>query len=233
MTVRAPAPPASRQRPIGELHSFLQDVAARGFAPRGILDVGAHKGSWTRGALAVFPATPAIVIEPLDEMEPYLQALTAELPPVYYVKAGAGRQSGVRLLTLYPDLSGSSFLPAAAAWETQRPTPLRSIDEILAERPDFHPDLVKLDTQGFELEALAGGATLFGRTELFIVETLLYEFLPGMPLTRQVIAFLAERGYEIYDVAEWHRRPRDGALAQIDFAFVRRDGPFRTSHAWD
>jgi FkbM family methyltransferase len=228
----ANAEPGTQKRPIGKLWSFVQDVKARGFEPRGIIDVGAHNGSWTRSALDLYPGTPVIMIEPLDEMEERLTRMVEEYPSCRYVKAGAGRQDGILLQTIWDDLTGCSFLPAPDPDEVQRPTEVKTIDGILGALPDFQPDFVKLDTQGFELEALSGADSLFGRTELFIVETLLYEFMPRLPITREVIAFMAERGYEIYDVTELHRRPFDGALAHIDFAFVKRDGRFRGSNKW-
>lgn len=227
------AEPGSRQRPIGKLWSVVEDIKARGFQPRGIIDVGAHRGTWTRGALRVYPGTPVLLIEPLEEMEGLLTEVVREFPFCHYVKAGAGRRDGELLQTIWQDdLSGCSFLPPPDPEEVQRPTVVRTIDGILSALPDFEPDFVKLDTQGFELEALHGAPSLFGRTELFIVETMLYEFMPAYPLAREVIAYMADRGYEIYDVTELHRRPFDGALAQIDFAFVKRNGRFRTSNQW-
>ena len=37
-------------------------------------------------------------------------------------------------------------------------------------------------------------------------------------------------GGVVYDIYGGHQRPLDGALAQVDLAFVREDGRFRTSH---
>jgi hypothetical protein len=91
---------------------------------------------------------------------------------------------------------------------------------------------VKLDIQGFELEALSGAQTTFGRTEVFILETSLFGFLPGQPVTREVISFMFDRGYELYDITDYLRRPYDGALAQVDLAFVKADGRFRTETKW-
>lgn len=222
---------------IGTLAGFLGDIRARGFKPRGIIDVGANRGDWTRLALSTFPEASVIMIEPQDEMEPYLSKLCGGVGGRHYVKAGAAREAGELVLTIWPDLAGSSFAPEVDSSQLksgkQRKTPVVTIDSLLCETyPKFVPDLIKLDVQGFELEALSGANTTFGRTEVFIVETSLFGILPGEPITREVISFMFERGYELYDITGYQRRPFDGALGQVDLAFVKSEGRFRSEARW-
>ena len=224
-------------RPIGILDCFLEDIKARGFSPRGIVDIGANRGDWTRQARLVFPDTPTLMIEPQAEMEIHLFKTTMELPDCHYVKAGVGREEGELVQTIWEDLAGSSFLPGADAEQlaagTQRKTKITTINTLLLDHyAALRPDLVKLDIQGFELEALSGASTLFGKTEVFILETSLFRFLPKMPITREVIAFMADRNYELYDITEYIRRPHDGALGQVDLAFVKSEGMFRKDSKW-
>ncbi len=94
------------------------------------------------------------------------------------------------------------------------------------------PQLAKLDIQGFELEALKGAKSLFGVTELFILEVSLYEFLPSSPVVSEVVAFMAARGYEVYDIPGFARRPFDSALGQIDLAFARKGGFLMARTDW-
>jgi FkbM family methyltransferase len=170
-------------------------------------------------------------------MESYLLPLTKEIPGCFYVKAGVGREDGELVQTVWKDLDGSSFLPETVGEELeagrQRKTKVLTIDTLLSGLyRDFNPDLVKLDIQGFELEALAGAQTTFGITEVYILETSLFGGIPGPPLTREVISFMSEREYELYDITEYLRRPLDGALGQLDLAFVKREGMFRTKSGW-
>lgn len=230
------ARPASPQRPIGELKSFLEDVKARRFLPFGILDVGANRGDWTRLALSIFPDARVILVEPQDEMEVVLKKFCAESASCQYVKAAVGRFEGSLVQTIWDDLAGSSFLPQSEpsklAAGKQRLTKVTTINEVLTQNIGFQPDLVKLDIQGFELEAMSGGSKLFGATELFILETSLFPFMEGQPVTREIVEFMHERGYELYDVIEYIRRPYDGALGQVDLAFAKRDGILRADNRW-
>jgi hypothetical protein len=89
-----------------------------------------------------------------------------------------------------------------------------------------------LDIQGFELEALSGATSIFGQSEILIVETSLFEFGPRSPIARDVIAFMGERGYEIYDLAGFIRRPYDGALGQMDVVFAKTNGLLRSDNRW-
>ncbi|MBI3852522.1 MAG: FkbM family methyltransferase [Verrucomicrobia bacterium] len=228
--------PGTVERPIANLGMFLEDIRARGFRCRGIIDVGANTGGWTRMAMQSFPEADFLLIEPQVEMTACLDALCGEHRNVEYVLAGAGSEEGELVLSVYRDLMGSSFLPKAddslLGTGKQRKTKIVTLDGLLSKR-EICPDLVKLDVQGFELEVLKGAATCFGRTEVFILETSLFRFeSAAQPMTRELIQFMAERGYELYDITEFYRRPFDGALGQVDLAFVRANGVFRKSNQW-
>lgn len=229
-------PVAAMDRPFADMRPFLEYVRDLGFAPSLIVDVGAHAGSWTEMALDVFPGAGVLMIEPQPEMREALRAVSARYPSVRHVEVAAGAREEERYQTIWPDLQGSSFLPTPTAERIasgeQRLAPVRTLDRLLEEDGRGTPDLVKLDVQGFELEVLKGAPSILGRCELMILETSLYEFLDDIPLLREVIDFMGDHGYEIYDLAGRIRRPVDAALGQLDVAFALRRGFLRQHDRW-
>lgn len=223
-------------RPFADMRTFLQFLRERGFFPGFAVDVGAHRGHWTEMLKEIFPEVDVLMLEPQPELRGALDALCQRLPGLHWVQTAAGARAETRLQTIWADLQGSSFLPrpdpARTARGEQRPARVERLDDLLRAAGGRVPDLVKLDVQGFELEVLRGCPSIFGVTELFVLETSLYAFLDDIPLLREVIEFMAARGYEIYDIAGQIRRPIDGALGQLDIAFARRQGFLRQHDRW-
>lgn len=223
--------PGSAARPLAVTNLFYEDVAARGFRPSFILDVGANRGDWTEMMLDIFPDADYLLLEPQHEMASRLDALESRHPNVTWHACAAGPEETTLELTVFDNLNGSSLVPDAAHAEgrERRSVPVHTIDGLVDGRI---PDLVKLDVQGFELEALKGASSLFGHTEIFVLEASLFRFYEQTPLLHEVIAFMKERGYVPYDIADYIRRTHDGALAQIDMAFAREDGILRATNRW-
>jgi FkbM family methyltransferase len=228
----------SDQRPVGRMDYLLEDLRSRGLRCRTIIDVGANTTSWSRMAKKVFPEANFCLIEPQVEMQQNLEQFCREFDGSVFVLVGAGAQKDVRTLTVWDDLAGSSFLPkpdaALRSTNKQRDIEIVTIDNLISSSRTRLPELMKLDVQGFELEALKGASTTFGYTEAYILEVLLFPFsdVPGAPVLSDVIQFMLARDYVVYDFAGFLRRPLDGALGACDICFVKRDGFLRQSHAW-
>jgi hypothetical protein len=82
-------------------------------------------------------------------------------------------------------------------------------------------DLLKLDLQGYELEALRGCGEWIRQIKLITTEV---EFLPlyeGQPLFSDVEAYLRERGFCLLNLYELWTQP-DGQLTAGDALFLNR-----------
>lgn len=218
---------SSPLRPIGDLVSCLEDIHARGVTCNAVADVGASDGSWSRLFRAVFPEARSVLIEPRPGCQTALRRFVRDYPNSEIIAAAAGKHPGSLLMTDWD--TGSTVLPVADPNAPTFMVPVVTIDSLFSGRA--LPEIVKLDVEGFEEEILRGASRCFGVTELFIIECALDPFGTSRPVAADVIAFMREREYQLYDIAGFIRRPYDGALALVDLCFANDKGVLRSQSA--
>jgi FkbM family methyltransferase len=214
------------------MRGALRQLAARGFAPRTVIDVGV--AYQTAELYEEFRAAEFLLIEPLVEFEPFLRKICVE-HKAQYILAAAGELAGTATLNVHGDKTGSSLLKeteGAYVDGVPRTVPVVTIDEVCAERKLAGPYLLKVDVQGAELQVLAGARRVLEETEAVILEVSLFGFLIGGPQFCDVVTRMKELGFVAYDICGTLYRPLDNALAQVDMVFVRERGRFRESQAY-
>ena len=88
----------------------LRRLAAAGIEPRSVLDVGAALGDWSRACAAVFPSARYVLVEPLAEFRPSLDAAASAIGSAVVVEAAVAERTGERTINVHADLVGSSLL---------------------------------------------------------------------------------------------------------------------------
>lgn len=210
----------------------LEQLHRRGFDPKIIVDGGAAQGGWSDCVAAAFPNAKIVMIEPRDDVRAVLQE-RADKRGDFLVPKLIGAQVGE--IEFFESGAQSSVLPMADGSEfgTRKRVAITTLDAIFDELPLPPPDLIKLDLQGIELDALRGASRILPQTAAVLLEVSLFPFQKSCPLAAEVIAFMNERGFVLYDIFALWARPLDGALAQGDFLFVRHDHPLRSDGRWD
>ena len=210
----------------------LEHVAAQGFGPATVIDVGVAYG--TPELYEAFPAARHLLIEPLEEYAEAL-GLIARRHGAELVLAAAGPEPGTATINVHRAPALSSTLGAwrnGDADSTAREVPVVRVDDAVAERELPAPYLLKVDVEGAELRVLDGAQRVLEQTELVLLEVSLFELVPGSPLLHDVVAYMRERGFVVYELYGGHVRPLDGALAMINVAFAREDGSLRREHSY-
>jgi FkbM family methyltransferase len=233
---------ATQQRPLGDLLAVMEDMKARGFAPETILDIGANKGAWSATVSAVFPDADYFLFEPVPAFDRALRSFVERHPSSRVWRAAVGAKEGTvemdMIFTQDGQATSGSTMQAAAhdpSYRVERtPVQVVTLDSLVAsgELPKL-PNLVKIDVEGYERDVLNGAKQLMGRTEAFILECSLYRFWGTNLLLRETLSLMRELGYELYDLAGFNRRPKDGSLGQVDAVFVAADSPLRRETPWD
>ena len=222
-------------RPPGQFNIGLIKLPAikrRGLNLSMVVDAGAADGGFAREIRAIYPDAKVLCIEPRTDAQPKLKQLASELSGITIAQTLVGDKVGT--VDFYEHLDQSSMLEdARGGFGTKVTQPITTIDELISSLHLPAPDMLKLDLQGAELLALRGATEAMKTAQVIQVEASFMPFYQGQPLFAEVVAFLAERKFRLYDVhALWHR-PLDGALAQGDFLFIREDHPLVKDARWD
>ena len=96
---------------------------------------------------------------------------------------------------------------------------VRALRKVLAANEVPARSLLKADVQGSELSVLRGAAELLTAFTWIYLEVSFLEFYRGQPLAGEIVAYLAEAGFSIADIAPPQRR--HGRTVQVDVLFER------------
>ena len=109
---------------------------------------------------------------------------------------------------------------------------MTTLDALVRKMKLPFPELIKLDLQGAELQALAGASECLAHAQAVMLELSFIPLQKNWPLIGDVIPFMKERGFICYDIAGLWHRPLDGALAQGDFVFLNQNNKLRADSRW-
>ena len=202
----------------------LEDLRQQGYAPKSLLDVGAHVGTFTQEFREVFPGCVPTLIEP----NPFCQESLAKLSFEQHAVA-ASHETGRAELFLTKEWlqsTGSSLYRENTHFFRDDVVVKREVDKVRLDdlfrgrRFDF----VKIDTQGSELDVLRGGETVLRQADYILLEISLVEYNIGGARAEAVFAQLAAMGFHPVEVTDFHRLKgvHNGNLLQMDFLFARR-----------
>jgi FkbM family methyltransferase len=219
-----------RRRVRTSLAGVLDHVKSLNFQPKTVIDVGVAYGTFE--LYEKFPSANHLLIEPVAECEKFIKPICQKYN-AQYVIAAAGKNPGTITINVHPGIQGSSILKEMEGRDADgvaREVPMVTIDDLCSQRNLTGSYLIKLDVQGAELDVLEGAKNILKETELIILEVSLFEFMVNSPQFHEVVTYMKNQGFVVYDIFGNCIRPFDGALAQVDMAFVKEHGIFRQSH---
>jgi FkbM family methyltransferase len=194
-----------------------------------VVDIGANRGQFALAARHCFADARIVSFEPLAGPAALWRTVLAGDARATLVEAAVGPQAGEAQIHVSARDDSSSLLPITARQAELFPgtaeagtTTIRvlRLADALPAAEIAAPALLKLDVQGFELQALAGCEEVLERFDWVYAECSFQELYAGQSFADEVIAWLRERGLRLAGV--YHMAYDDrGRAVQADFLFGR------------
>ena len=211
------------------MDQVLKHIVSLNLKPKTVIDVGVASGTFH--LYQAFPRAYHLLIEPNAEFENHLKKICSTYKGKY-VLAAAGKIEGT-IIDIQNDYSASPIHQDTDGKDVDgvpREIPITTIDKLCEQYDLKAPYVLKIDAEGAEIDVLEGATRILEQTELILLEMSFFQFYKYGSQFHDVIAYMKEHGFVTYDLFGGHNRPFDGALAQIDVAFVKEFGQFRKYH---
>jgi len=202
----------------------LERMKASGVQVTSALDLGECIGEFTEIFSKVYPGVPVMMVEAQTRLALELMNVMEKVPCTIYEPHMLGREvkSAVPFYAC-EDLYGAG----SSKYKENTNVPMHvdlleqtTVDALMAAHPEFpQPNLVKMDLQGAELEALDGATKTLPGVEFIMIEVSAFPYNEGAPLVADVFAYMKAHGFRLYDFCGEQRIGH--MLNQLDLTFVR------------
>jgi FkbM family methyltransferase len=165
------------------------------------------------------------MIEARSQMRTELERVSANYSDVEFAIALLGSSERIDV-SFHVQGSGSSiYRERSDTGSSLEKIAMTTLDKIIP--TSLHePFFLKLDVQGAELDILRGGNATLEKTEAVQLELPLLCYNEGAPISSEVVSFMNDRGFALYDISGFVR-PFGKHLVQIDTIFVRKESKLR------
>ncbi|MBU3676882.1 MAG: FkbM family methyltransferase [Chitinophagaceae bacterium] len=178
---------------------------AIGREPKHIFDCGANVGFVTHMFAQRFPSAQVHAFEPNPLVFNQLNAFHQKNPKVTPNNKGVGRESGQLVFNINKNSGTSSFLSPndynkknfAKADIEEKVVDVVCLHNYMQEHHIETLDILKLDIEGFELEALKGMPNLETNVNIIYTEVNLIPTYDDQPLIEDIITYLRGKGFSI------------------------------------
>lgn len=213
-------------------YQLVEALRREGLHFRTVIDAGANVGQFARAAAETFADASVISIEALPASAETLRANLAGQPRVEVIQTAVGSTDG--RIQFFPNeySLASSVLPLkpdkAPSFAQIRhlsaiDVPLARLDTLFRDRALRGPTLLKLDLQGFELEALKGAHETLSQCDHVLVEATFDSDYEGAPSFDDLLTFLHERDFVFANTLSFFR-DGGGRVVEMDALFAAVPG---------
>lgn len=97
----------------------------------------------------------------------------------------------------------------------------KKLDSVIKDRDWNYPDIIKIDTQGSELDILKGAKECLTHAKFALIECAVQNYNQNAPRIDSIIKFMDENGFSIFDIFQIHYVRNQ--INQMDIMFCKKD----------
>lgn len=216
----------------------LLKIGACGFSPKGVLDVGANTGDWSKAIKEHYPQSDFFLVEGNSDHIASLKSTGLN----FVISLVGDKDGSVKFYKGKEHMAntGNSIFKESTKYFKDSEAielPLTTIDKLVksAEKGPFQ--LMKIDIQGAEVAAIKGAPETLRNVEVLFTEVSIVEYNRGSPSFLELHTLLDSFDFAIFDITDQARYPGNwggnkGAipnmLVQVDVMWVKK-----SSLLWD
>ena len=202
-----------------DLTSVVQHLTSKGYVINSVFDVGANKGRWTaeynqllpNATFCMFEANPNQQAPKLATNHKWFNSVLSDPDTTevkFYSISGTG-DSYYKERTVVYDNCTPLILPTT------------TLDKLVAKHSLPPPQLMKMDTQGSELDILKGANNILSGVDILVTETAILPYNDGAPTFNDYLNTMSTLGFVPVGIEEIHIALN--LLVQLDVVYLRRE----------
>lgn len=198
-------------------------------SPKTILDIGANVGEFANASRVLWPDAKVTMVEANKNCEEPIKAFLNE----YYIEvlgSEEGKDVDFFMTSENPTGTGNSIYKEVSTHyaDDKLIVDKRKMKTLANLFGDRTFDLIKMDTQGSELDIICGGEELVKRAKWVIIEVSMAKYNEGSPMAQAVLEKMMNLDFPVVVSLAEHIYPRDdhpylkqGQVIQRDILFSR------------
>jgi len=202
------------------IENFLKLMLSNGLEIKTVYDIGACQGKWSTNIKnKILFSSDFYLFEANSNYNSILEKTGFK----YFNKvlSNPGRET---VIFFNGTDTGDSYYKETTKWyddTTSIELPCITLDSLIQQHNIPKPDFIKIDTQGSELDILAGAESVIKDVKLIYTECPIIQYNIGSPNINDYLNFFKKNNFVPIDVFEIHKL--ENILVQIDIMFVRYD----------
>ncbi|NQU54784.1 MAG: FkbM family methyltransferase [Bacteroidetes bacterium] len=197
------------------------------------IDIGANDGWFAKTIMRFFSDARITSFEPLKSQQSFLETLSLKNPNFKYNCVAAGDFNGECEITEYKTTGLSTLRKIDESYEypvkhysqeviNTYIVPVVKLDDVMFNSINGDEiTILKIDTQGFELETLKGAVGLlkYHMIQYIIIELMTVRKYSEAALYNEILDFLHDYGFKLYDINPSYYEQNTGKLSEFDALF--------------